>query len=327
MAGNVLIVAEQRKGQFRKGAYEVATAGRKIADDLGAEVTALVFGKDISAMAAELNAYGVDKILVSENDLFDNYAPEGFVKVILETIGNLNPEVVLFGATSQGKDLAPRVASKLGVGLASDCTGLRVENGKLIAKRPVYAGKAFIELAFKANPQIATLRPKAFTAEVKEKGKAAPVEKVSVSVDASEIKTTVKEFQETGGGKIELTEADIIVSGGRGMKGPENFKMLEELADLLGAAVGASRAAVDAGWRPHSDQVGQTGKTVSPNLYIAVGISGAIQHLAGMGSSKVIVAINKDPEAPIFQKADYGIVADLFDIVPALIEEVKKLKN
>ena len=327
MAGNVLIVAEQRKGQFRKAAYEVATAGRKVADDLGGEVTALVFGKDVSAMAAELGAYGVDKVLVSENDLFDIYAPEGFVKVILETIGNLNPDVVLFGATSQGKDLAPRVASKLGVGLASECTGLQVDGGKLIAKRPVYAGKAFIQLAFKANPQMATLRPKAFTAEVKEEGKAAPVEKVSVSVDASEIKTKVKEFQETGGGKIELTEADIIVSGGRGMKGPENFKMLEELADLLGAAVGASRAAVDAGWRPHSDQVGQTGKTVSPNLYIAVGISGAIQHLAGMGSSKVIVAINKDPEAPIFQKADYGIVADLFNIVPALIEEVKKLKN
>jgi len=327
MAGNVLIIAEQRKGQFRKAAYEVATAGRKVADDLGGDVTALVFGKDVSGMATELGAYGVDKVLVAENDLFDNYTPEGFVKVILETIAQLDPEVVLFGATSQGKDLAPRVASKLGVGLASDCTGLQVDGGKLIAKRPVYAGKAFIQLAFKANPQMASLRPKAFTAEVKEEGKTAPVEKVSVSVDASELKTKVKEFQETGGGKVELTEADIIVSGGRGMKGPENFKMLEELADLLGGAVGASRAAVDAGWRPHSDQVGQTGKTVSPNLYIAVGISGAIQHLAGMGSSKVIVAINKDPEAPIFQKADYGVVADLFDVVPKLIEEVKKLKN
>lgn len=326
MAGNVLVIAEQQGGKFKKAAYEVATAGRTIADQLGGDATALVFGKEVSGMAAELGAYGVTKVLAAESDLFANYAPEGFVKVILTTIDKLKPEVVLFSATLQGKDLAPRVAAKLGVGLASDCTGLRVDNGKLIARRPVYAGKAIIQIAFKSMPQIASVRLKAFTPEVKEEGKKAPVENVTVNVDESEIKSRVKEFQETGGGKIDLTEADIIVSGGRGMKGPENFKMLEELADLLGAAVGASRAAVDAGWRPHSDQVGQTGKTVSPNLYMAIGISGAIQHLAGMGSSKVIIAINKDPEAPIFQKADYGIVADLFDAVPVFIEEVKKLK-
>ncbi len=327
MAGNVLVIAEQRNGKFRKAAYEVATAGRQIGDALGGEVVALVVGKGISEMAGELGAYGVDKVLVAESDVFENYAPEGFVRAVQDAAAKTGAQVVLFSATSQGKDLAPRVAQKMGVGLASDCTGLSVENGKLVAKRPIYAGKAFIQVAFKSAPEMATVRPKAFTPEVRAEGQRAPVEALSVSVDASEIKTKVKEFIETGGGKIDLTEADIIVSGGRGMKGPENFKMLEELADLLGGAVGASRAAVDAGWRPHSDQVGQTGKTVSPNLYIAVGISGAIQHLAGMGSSKVIVAINKDPEAPIFQKADYGIVADLFEAVPAMIEEVKKLKN
>ncbi len=327
MAGNVLVIAEQRNGKFRKAAYEVATAGRMIGNELGGDVVALVWGKNVSDMAGELGAYGVDKVLVAENDLFENYAPEGVVKAVQEAIAKTGAQVVLFAATSLGKDLAPRVAQKMNVGLASDCTGLSVEGGKLVAKRPVYAGKAFIQVGFKASPEMASIRPKAFTPEVTEEGKTAPVDALDVSVDASEIKTKMKEFKETGGGKIDLTEADIIVSGGRGMKGPENFKMLEELADLLGGAVGASRAAVDAGWRPHSDQVGQTGKTVSPNLYIAVGISGAIQHLAGMGSSKVIVAINKDPEAPIFQKADYGIVGDLFDVVPALIEEVKKLKN
>ncbi len=327
MAGNVLVIAEQRNGKFRKAAYEVATAGRTVGDQLGGDVVALVLGKGVSEMAGELGAYGIDKVLVGENDLFENYAPEGYVKAIQEAIAKTNAQVVLFSATSQGKDLAPRVAQKMNAGLASDCTGLSVEDGKLVAKRPIYAGKAFIQVGFKSEPQMASVRPKAFTPEVKAEGKTAPVENLDVAVDASEIKTKVKEFKETGGGKIDLTEADIIVSGGRGMKGPENFKMLEELADLLGGAVGASRAAVDAGWRPHSDQVGQTGKTVSPNLYIAVGISGAIQHLAGMGSSKVIVAINKDPEAPIFQKADYGIVGDLFDVVPVLIEEVKKLKN
>ena len=203
--------------------------------------------------------------------------------------------------------------------------GLDIDGqGNLIARRPIYAGKAYVEVGFEGRPQMASVRPNAFPMPAPAAQKA-PVERVKAEVKPEEVRTAVKEFVKTAGERPELTEADIIVSGGRGMKAAENFKILEELADVLGAAVGASRAAVDAGWRPQSDQVGQTGKTVSPNLYIACGISGAIQHLAGMGTSKYIVAINKDPEAPIFQKADYGIVADLFDAVPVMTEELKKL--
>jgi len=326
MAKDILIFAEQRDGQFRKPALETASTARRLANELGGTVWALVLGERVKEMAATLGAYGVDRVLVGESEHFRFYAPDGFTKVMAEAVQKVSPAIVLFPATSLGKDLAPRVAAKLGLGLASDCTELFLENGRLEAKRPVYAGKAYVRVAFHSEPQMATLRPNVFPIEVVEEGRQAPVEEMPVTLQSSDLRYVVKEFVPTATGRVELTEADIIVSGGRGMKGPENFRMLEELADLLGAAVGASRAAVDAGWRPHSDQVGQTGKTVSPNLYIAVGISGAIQHLAGMSSSKCIVAINKDPEAPIFQKADYGIVGDLFEVVPTLIEEIKKLK-
>jgi len=327
MSKSVLFFAEQSNGQFRKSAFEVATAGRQVADALGGELVAAVVGDAIADSATTLGAYGVDKVIAAENTDFHYYSPEGFTQALIDIITELEPGVVLFPATSLGSDLAPRVAAKLGVGLASDCTELFVVDGKLEIKRPIYAGKAYIRVAFNSEPQMATLRSNVFSAQKQQEGKEAAVEKIQVNVAEGKSKSSVKEFRPMGGDRIELTEADIIVSGGRGMREPGNFAILEELAKELGAAVGASRAAVDAGWRPHSDQVGQTGKTVSPNLYIAVGISGAIQHLAGMSSSKYIVAINKDPEAPIFKKADYGIVGDLFEIVPALTEEVRKLKS
>jgi electron transfer flavoprotein alpha subunit len=234
-----------------------------------------------------------------------------------------DPSVLLLGASTQGKDLSARLVGKLVTGMATDCTDVKIADGKLLAIRPMYAGKCFGEVVFSTFPQMASLRPNVFP--MVENAKAGTVVKFDPALDAAQPRTKVLEVQKDSSGKVDLTEANIIVSGGRGMKGPENYGIIEELAAVLGATVGASRAAVDAGWRPQSDQVGQTGKIVSPNLYIACGISGAIQHLAGMSSSKFIVAINKDAEAPIFAKADYGIVDDLFKVIPEFTKECKKL--
>jgi electron transfer flavoprotein alpha subunit len=325
MAKPVLAIAEQRNSTFRKVTYEIVSEGRRLADQLGGELFVVLLGSGIEGLSAELGHYGANKVLFGDNGIFKNYSSEGYTKTIAEAAKKINPEIILLPASSFGKDLGPRLAAHLDVGLATDCIKLELENGRLHAIRPMYAGKILAEHELLASPQIASLRPNNFPVLQPDTSKTAAVEQITVPVSAGDLKAVVKEFVSGEGGKIELTEADIIVSGGRGMKGPENYKILEELADVLNAAVGASRSAVDAGWRPHSDQVGQTGKTVSPNLYIACGISGAIQHLAGMSSSKCIVAINKDPEAPIFQRADYGIVGDLFEVVPKLTEEFKKI--
>ncbi len=321
MAG-VWVIAEQRDGAFRKVTFEAAGAARKLADELGCEVTCVVLGKGMQDACAELGKYGVDKVVYSDNDAFAEYTTDAYVNALGAILKDGSPQIVLMGASTQGKDLGGRLAARLDTGIAVDCTGLALEDGRLKATRPIYAGKVYAEVVIKSDPQIASLRPNVFDPVERE----ASAEVQSVDADPGELKTKVVEVLKEAEGKIELTEAQIIVSGGRGMKAAENFKILEELAGLLGAAVGASRSAVDAGWRPHTDQVGQTGKVVTPNLYIACGISGAIQHLAGMGSSKVIVAINKDPDAPIHSKADYSVVADLFDVVPALTEELKKEK-
>jgi len=325
MAGSVLAIVEQRDGKYRKSAFEIATAANDVSGQMGTEAVALVIGADSPENVGNLGAFGAKKVLVAKNETCTNYVPEAYVQAVVAAINQEQAEVVLFAATAMGKDLAPRVAAKLSVGLTADCTKLEVVDGNLVATRPVYAGKAFLTIGFNGSPNMATLRPNVFTANEVAAGTNAEV--AELSFEPGDLKTIVKEFRKTGGDKIELTEADVIVSGGRGMKETDNFKIIEELASELSAAVGASRAVVDAGWRPHSDQVGQTGKTVSPNLYVAVGVSGAIQHLAGMSSSKVIVAINKDPDAPIFSKADYGVVGDLFSIVPALTEEIKKMKS
>jgi len=321
MAKGIFVIAEQRDGALRKVSFELASAARKLADQSGDEVSAILLGSGIEGLAAELGKFGVDKVFVGDNAALEPYITEAHAQVVAKILKDNDAAIAFFGASVQGKDLSARVAAKLAGGLATDCTDVKLDGGKLVAVRPMYAGKCFGEVVFNTTPAMASLRPNVFAAV--ENAKAAAVTKVDVAVDAT--KSKVLEVQKDTSGKVDLTEANIIVSGGRGMKGPDEYKILEELADVLKGTVGASRAAVDAGWRLQKDQVGQTGKVVSPNLYIACGISGAIQHLAGMSSSKCIVAINKDAEAPIFTKADFGVVDDLFKVVPELTNACKKL--
>ncbi|MER3525157.1 MAG: electron transfer flavoprotein subunit alpha [Ignavibacteria bacterium] len=317
----VLAFAEQRENTFRKSSFETVQAARTIADQLGAEFVALVIGSGVEAIANELAAYGATRVLAVDDPQFAQHANAAYAHVIAEVTKKEAATILFLPASAMGKDIAPRVAVKLEAGLASDCTALKVEGGKIIATRPVYAGKALLDVEVTTPIKMFTLRPNVFTATAR--NGSCSVEKVTVPLQAEHLVTKVQEVK-VAVGRPDVTEAKIIVSGGRGMKGPENWHLIEELADVLGAAVGASRAVVDAGWRPHDEQVGQTGKTVSPTLYIACAISGAVQHLAGMSSSKYIVAINKDKDAPIFQVADYGIVGDVFEILPALTAELRK---
>lgn len=318
---SVLAIAEQRDGEFRKVTYEAISEGRRIADELGTDLAAIVLGSGVEAAAGDLGKYGADKVLVADNPALAEYLTDLYTNVVAGVIEKETPDVVVLGASTQGKDLAARVTARLNAGLAMDCVAVRVEDGNVIASRPMYGGKVLADVALNGKPQIVAIRPNAMS--IAETAKAGTVEKIEADAGDGQLQFVEKKLETE---KVELTEADVIVSGGRGMGGTD-YTLVEQLADLLGGAVGASRSAVDEGWRPHSDQVGQTGKVVSPNLYIACGISGAIQHLAGMSSSKVIVAINKDPEAPIFSKADYGIVGDLFEVLPVLTEEVKKIKG
>jgi electron transfer flavoprotein alpha subunit len=323
MAKGVWIVAEQREGTFRKISYELASTARKLADQLGEEVCAVLCGSGVEGIAGQLGKYGVDKVFVADNPALEPYTTDAHALAVAKVVKENDPAILLLGASTQGKDLSGRLVGKLATGLATDCTDVKIVDGKFLAIRPMYAGKCFGEIAISSFPQMATLRPNVFAAV--ENPKAGAVVKFDPAFEAGQLKTKVLDVQKDTSGKVDLTEANIVVSGGRGMKGPEGYAILEELAAVLGATVGASRAAVDAGWRPQPDQVGQTGKIVSPNLYIACGISGAIQHLAGMSSSKFIVAINKDAEAPIFTKADYGVVDDLFKVIPEFTKECKKL--
>ena len=319
----ILAVAEQRENKLKKASFEVVRTARTLANQSGGEVIALVIGDQVQSLGAELGGFGANKVLAVQQPKLATYSSTAYAKVIAEVAKKEQAALVLLPATAMGKDSAPRVAVKLDAGLAADCIALKMDGGTVVATRPVYAGKALADVKVTSPIQVITIRPNVFSAGTSS-GSAASVEVVDISLIDADFSVTTLEVSQASG-KLDVAEADIIVSGGRGMKGPEHFKLLEDLATPLGAAIGASRAVVDAGWRPHSDQVGQTGKTVSPSLYIAVGISGAIQHLAGMSSSKYIVAINKDKDAPIFAAADYGIVADAFEIVPALTQEVKKL--
>ncbi|MFQ3580874.1 MAG: electron transfer flavoprotein subunit alpha/FixB family protein [Chloracidobacterium sp.] len=326
MANGVLVFAEQRDGAFKKATYEALSEGARLAEKLGQPLSAVVIGSTIGHLAGEAAHYGASTVYVADVAPLAKYSTDGYAKVLVEAIHTAQPAVVLAPATAMGKDLAPRVAARLDVGLASDVVETQVENGVLTVVRPVYAGKAFATVTFRRSPAFATLRPNVFPAAAPDTSRTAEVRSIGATiVDAPQARVT--DILAAAKGKIELTEASIIVSGGRGIKGPENYYLIQNLADALGGAAGASRAVVDAGWVDHSHQVGQTGKTVSPTLYIACGISGAIQHLAGMSSSKFIVAINKDPEAPIFKIADYGIVGDLFEVVPKLTEQVKTLRQ
>jgi electron transfer flavoprotein alpha subunit len=324
----ILTFAEQREGRLKKASREVVSEGRRLADLLGAPLKAVLLGSGVEALAAELSRHGAEEVILADDPALLHYSPEGYTWALAAAARQEDPATFLLPATAMGRDLAPRVAAALEAGLASDCTGLSLEGGRLVARRPVFAGKALATVAWPGEGlQVASLRPNVFP--VAERIGAPPpvVHRLETAGLAQRIRAQVVEMAATGEGRKDVAEAEIIVSGGRGLKGPEHFPLLQELADKLGGALGASRAAVDAGWIGHQHQVGQTGKTVSPQLYFACGISGAIQHLAGMSSSKTIVAINKDPEAPIFKVANYGIVGDLFEIVPLLIEELARYRE
>ncbi|HZH41140.1 MAG TPA: electron transfer flavoprotein subunit alpha/FixB family protein [Gemmatimonadales bacterium] len=320
----VLAVLEQRDGALRKVSHEVVTGARRLADAFGnSTVDALVMAAGAARGADAVGGFGADKVITLTNAAFGSYAPEGYARAIVDRVKAGGYDAVVFAASATGKDLAPRVAARLGRPLAQEVTDVAVEGGAVVVIRPVYAGKALLKIKIAGSPAVLSLRPNVFTPVQRPKAGTAE----TASVDGSAGRVVVKQIKAAPAGTLDVAEAPIVVSGGRGLKEPANFKVLEELAAAFGgrAAVGASRAVVDAGWRPHADQVGQTGKTVSPTLYVAVGVSGAIQHLAGMRTSKVIVAINKDKDAPIFKVADYGIVGDLFEVVPKLTEEIKKL--
>ena len=317
MAGEILVIAEQKDGAVKSASLQALTA----AAGLGAPVVAVACGPSAAGAAPALGKHGAARVITVDVDTRDIAA---WAASAAEVARSVAPSAVLLAHTLRGKDLGPRVAALLGAPMASDCVELRSEGGTLVARRPVYAGKALVTVAPSQGPLVVSLRPNAVTAQ--EHPAAGAVQSAPPAAPQPALGAVIKEVMAAASKKIELTEASIIVSGGRGLKGPENFALIEELAAALGGAVGASRAVVDAGWRPHTDQVGQTGKTVSPQLYIAVAISGAIQHLAGMRTSKYIVAINKDPEAPIFKVADYGIVGDAFEVVPKLTAAVKALK-
>jgi electron transfer flavoprotein alpha subunit len=327
MAG-ILVYAEHKDGKVKKVTFEILGAAQKLAEKKGEPLCGVLIGSGVEAMASIVGSYGADKVYCVEADELGTYTTGGFTKALCDLVQQEKPSLVLFGASINGKDLSARVAGRLGAGLATDCTDIGLDDaGKLQVHRPMFSGKVYADVVFAdTTPQMVSIRPNVMTAAAPDASRTPEVVTVTSGVTADDLMVHVKEVVKTGGEKPDLTEAEIIVSGGRGMKGPENYKILEELADVLGGVVGASRSAVDAGWRPQSDQVGQSGKVVTPNLYIAAGISGAIQHLAGMGTSKVIAAINKDPEAPIFKKADYGVVDDLFKVIPPFTEECKKLK-
>ena len=321
----ILVFAEQRDGKLKKASLEAVSVGRELADATGGEAAAVVVGQGISGLAAELGKVGADKVFVGDDALFAAYSNDAFGLAVGKAAQAYGADCILFSATAMGKDLAPKVTARLGMGLLSDVTAYSVEGGSPLFRRPIYAGKAFATLTpVPGKPFAVTLRPNVFP--VGAKAKAGEVVPLDHGVTPGDIKSVVQQILTAQGGLLDVAEANIIVSGGRGMKGPENFPVLEALAKALGGAVGASRAAVDSGWIGHEHQVGQTGKVVSPGLYIACGISGAIQHLAGMSSSKVIVAVNKDPEAPIFKVATYGIVGDLFEVVPLMTKAVEELK-
>ena len=320
MAG-ILVFVEQRNNEIRKASLQAVSEAKR-QNGAGGEVTAVLPGSGVGDAAAGIGAFGAEKVFVADDANLALYSAEGYAEVVVKAVEQAQPSAVFFAGTAMGRDLAPRVAAKLGVGGLADVVELTLDGEAFSARRPVYSGKAFATATTAGkSPQVISLRPNVFAAE--ELGGAGEV--VALDGLTLSIRAVVKELVASAGDELDVAEADIIVSGGRGIKGPENFALIKELADALGGAVGASRAAVDAGWIEHSHQVGQTGKVVSPSLYIAAGISGAIQHLAGMSSSKIIVAINKDPDAPIFKIADYGVVGDLFDVIPPMVAAIKAL--
>ncbi len=320
MSKKVLVLAEMRDGNIRNVSFEALSAAKRISQD--GEIIAAVLGSNAPLQASILGQYGADKVYILENQKLDQYTPSVYLQAFMQVVQSTNPDVILLGHTAIGKDLAPRVAARLGIGLISDATDLVLEENEIVFTRPIYSGKAFQKKKTTDSTVFATIRPNNIPMGEPDKNRNA--ELISFSAEITDLRMIIKEVVKKAADGVDLTEAKIIVSGGRGVKSADGFEPLKELANVLGAGVGASRGACDAKFCDYSMQIGQTGKVVTPDLYIACGISGAIQHLAGMSSSKFIVAINKDPEAPIFNVADYGIVGDLFEVVPLLTEEFKK---
>jgi electron transfer flavoprotein alpha subunit len=324
----ILAFAESRGGDLRKVAFETVTAARQAADSSGGgEVHAMMIGAPgVASRAEALGRYGADVVVAVEHAGLGGYNPEVFTASLAERLKSGGYRAALFPASAQGRDLAPRVAARLGMSLASDVTDFELQGDSVVARHPAYTGKVIVTLRLRGTPALLSIRPGAVTPV--EKARSPRVESAAPAMDPGAARVRVTESGQRGATKLDLGEASIIVSGGRGLRAAENFKLVEDLAAAIGnAAVGATRAVTDDGWRPPTDQIGQTGRLVSPDLYIAVGISGAIQHLAGMRTAKTIVAINKDKDAPIFKVADYGIVGDLFEVVPRLTEEIRKVRK
>lgn len=326
----VWVFAEQRLGKLMFTSLELLGEGRKLADKLGVELSAVLLGHEVDNICEELIHYGADRVIYANHKLLQNYTTDGYTKVITDLVNEKKPEIVIIGATNIGRDLAPRISARLNTGLTADCTKLDIDEEQriLLQTRPAFGGNIMATIITpKHRPQMSTVRPGVMKKLEVDKNRKGIVENVKVKLNQEDIRVNVEEVVKSAKQIVNLVEAQYIVSGGRGLGNPEGFKLIKELADALGGVVGSSRAAVDSGWISQDHQVGQTGKTVRPRVYIACGISGAIQHLAGMQSSDCIIAINKNPDAPIFSVADYGIVGDLYKVVPMLIEEVKKLKN
>ncbi|MEO7823467.1 MAG: electron transfer flavoprotein subunit alpha/FixB family protein [Gemmatimonadaceae bacterium] len=325
---NVFAFVESRGSELRKVGLEATTAARMLADASGGgEVHAMVIGPPgISAKAAQIGQHGADVVFVVEHADLGNYNPEVATATAAERIKSGSYRAVVFSTSAQGRDIAPRVAARLGVSIVTDVLSFEVDGAAIVVKHPMNIGKVIATLAMSGAPAVVAMRPNVIAPA--QNAKAGRVESIQPAIDPKSTRVVVKETKQGGGGKLDLAEAPVVIAGGRGLKAAENFKLVEDLASAFGnAAVGATRAVTDDGWRPHSDQIGQTGRLVSPNLYIAVGISGAVQHLAGMRTSRTIVAVNKDKDAPIFKIADYGIVGDVFEIVPALTEAVREAKK
>jgi len=324
---DVWVISEQHEGKLRPVSFELLGIGRKLSEKLGEELAAVLIGEKVSDLAKPLAAYGADRIYLLEDEELRRYTPDGYTSALSELILNRKPSIVLFGATIIGREFAPRVAARVHTGLTADCTGLDIDDeGRLVQIRPAFGGKLMAMIVCpNKRPQMATVRPNVMKKRNPDWSREPRVERVEINIVPESIRTKILDIvKEVSPETIKVEEARIIVSGGRGLGSPENLKMIEDLAQVLGAAVGGSRAIVDAGWLPHHQQVGQTGKTVAPKLYVAIGISGAIQHLVGMQTSDIIIAINKDPEAPIFKVATFGIVGDLFQVVPAITESLRK---
>lgn len=322
MSKNIIVLGETRDGQLRNVTFEAIAAGKTMAQ--GGEVIGVVIGDSVQSLVQELIYYGADRVLIVEDEKLAHYTSDGYAQALQAVIDQEQPEGIVMGHTALGKDLSPKIAAKLDAGLVSDATAVEEENGDIHFTRPVYSGKAFEKVAIQEGLLLATVRPNNIEPLQKDESRSGEVSSVSASI--SDLRTIIQDVVRKSAEGVDLSEAKVIIAGGRGVKSAEGFQPLKELADVLGGAVGASRGACDADYCDYSLQIGQTGKVVTPDLYIACGISGAIQHLAGMSNSKVIVAINKDPEADIFNVADYGIVGDLFDVVPMLTEEFKKVK-